>query len=47
MVVSYIPVLGSPDVFWESLGVGDRVFSWVIIICGVKVAYMRMGRLLG
>ena len=46
LAVPYVPVQGSPGVFWESLGVGDRVFGWVIIICSIKVAYMRMGRLL-
>ena len=47
LAVPYIPVQGSPGVFWESLGVGDRVFGRVIIICSVKVTYMRVGRLLG
>ena len=42
LAVPYIPVQGSPGVFRESLGVGNRVFGWVIIICGVKVAYMRV-----
>ena len=47
MAVPYIPVQGSPGVFWESLEVGDRVFGREIIIGGVEIAYMRMGRLLG
>ena len=29
------------------LGVGDRVFGWVIVIGGVEIAYMRVGGLLG
>ena len=27
LAVPYIPVQGSPGVFWESLGVGDKVFG--------------------
>ena len=47
LAVPYIPVQGSPGVFRESLGVGDRVVGRVIFVGGVKVAYMRVGRLLG
>ena len=41
LAVPYIPVQGSPGVFRESWGVGDRVFGWVFVICGVEVAYVR------
>ena len=46
LAVPYIPVQGSPGVFWESLGVGDRVFGRGVVIGGVEIAYMRV-RLLG
>ena len=46
MAVPYIPVQGSPGVFRESWGVGDRVFGWVFVIGGVEVAYVwRIGLL--
>ena len=47
MAVPYIPVQGSPGVFWESWGVGDMGFGRVIIICSVEVTYMRVGGLMG
>ena len=47
LAVPYIPVQGSPGVFWESLGVGGRAFVREIIIGGVEIAYMRMSGLLG
>ena len=47
LAVPYIPVQGSPGVFRESWGVGDRVFGWVFVIGGVEIAYMRMIGLLG
>ena len=46
LAVPYIPVQGSPGVFRESWGVGDRVFGWVFVIGGVEVAYVwRIGLL--
>ena len=47
LAVPYNPVQGSPGVFRESKGVGDRVFGRVIIVGGVEIAYMRVSRLLG
>ena len=47
LAVPYIPVQGSPGVFRESQGVGDRVFGWVIVIGDVEIAYMRVSGLLG
>ena len=47
LAVPYVPVQGSPGVFRESWGVGDRVFGWVIVVGGVEIAYMGVGGLLG